>query len=76
VISQDRGLLVPVLIERLADPFAPTVELAKNGLVGIGAPAIPSLRASCQTNQIAGQVLQQMRERKLHPDGQPRVRYL
>lgn len=76
VVSQERELLVPVLIERLADPFAPTVELAKNGLLGIGDPSIPALRDSRQTNQLAGQVLQQMRERKLHPYGQPRVRYL
>jgi hypothetical protein len=76
VIRPRPELLVPVLVERLTDPFAPTRELSRSGLLGIGNAAIPTLRDARQTNQLAGRILQQMHERKLHPEGQARVRYL
>jgi len=76
VIRPEAELLVPVLVERLADPSAPTRELAQSGLLGVGDAAIPALRDSRQTNQIADQILKEMQERKLHPLGQPRIRYL
>lgn len=76
VISSDREPLVPVLIERLADPATSTRGLAISGLLGIGEPAIAALRDSRRTNDVAAQILREMKERKRHPEGQPRIRYL
>lgn len=77
VIRPEAKLLVPVLVERLSDSFAPTRGMAQSALLGMGDAAISVLREACRTNEMAGEILRQVHERKLpHLIDQKGVRYL
>lgn len=77
VIRPEASLLVPVLVERLSDPFAPTRDIAKSGLLALGDAAISVLRDACRTNEIASNVLRQIHARKSpHLMEQKGIRYL
>jgi HEAT repeat protein len=70
VIRPEPEQLVPVLIERLTDPFAATRELAQRGLRAAGDKAIPALWDASRTNQLADQVLRELQHKPLkrgHP---------